>query len=150
MPYMLSAISTNRTQLLSAGQINAGACLNGDEIAELAANFTQRRQEGVALRPPRPKEAAPPAEGEGTGAGTRASGEVAGGGGRAGRSLLVRPPQLPLEDPTALGARDEEDISLLEDFFVKVLVISSKLQICDSTSFDSRITAAGVWLQGVV
>lgn len=44
------------------------------------------------------------------------------GGDRAGRTLLVKPPQLPVDDPTALGARDEEDISLLETFFVKVLV----------------------------
>ena len=59
------------------------------------------------------------AVGKDGGTGARARNEAAGGG-RAGRSVLVKPPQLPVDDPTALGARDEEDISLLEEFFVKV------------------------------
>lgn len=104
-----------------SGQVNAAACLNRGEIAEIGANFTQRQDE-VALRD-RSKEAASQAAGAGTGTEPWARNAVATGD-KPGRPRLVKPPQLPVEDPTALGGRDEEDISLLEEFFVKVFVSS--------------------------
>lgn len=105
--------------------MNASACLNRGELAELAANFTQRQEE-VALREP-PKEAASHVVGAGTGVGPPRAGSAATIGDKAGRPLLVKPPQLPVEDPTALGARDEDDIALLQEFFVKVLATSHAL-----------------------
>lgn len=118
--YPLRFPTSTTSRYSPTGQINAAACLSSSDIAELAANFTQRQKE-VALKP-RPRETASPMAGGGTGAGPSAkSAETVGD--RAGRSILVKPPQLPVDDPTALGARDEEDISLLEEFFVKVRVV---------------------------
>lgn len=87
-------------------QINAAASLNREEVAKIAERFAQHaRLVGVELQS---KEVVDqPAGSEGNGA-------------KVGRSLLVRPPQLPVEDPMALGERDEDDISKLEAFLIKV------------------------------
>lgn len=44
-----------------------------------------------------------------------------GGGARARRPLLVWPPQLPVDDLTVLGTWDEEDVSQMQEFFIKVI-----------------------------
>ena len=89
------------------GQINAAACLNRGEVAELAENFARQPEQVDERRLSREAET------------VTATGKSLGGD-RAGLPLLVKPPQLPVEDPTALGPRDEEDISQLETFFIKV------------------------------
>lgn len=77
-------------------KIKAAACLNGDEIAELAKNSTRWMK---------PSSEAP-----------SLSAEVG-----MGFPQLVHPPQLPSDDDK-LGLRDEEDIANMEAFLVQVLV----------------------------
>lgn len=90
------------------------------ETAELANTFTQQPEEAVSSP-----------TGTGTGlepeAGTEIDMDVMGmmGGTGARRPLLVRPPQLPVDDLTVLGTRDEDDISLLEEFFIDVIMCAT-------------------------
>ncbi|CAM9243711.1 unnamed protein product [Ectocarpus sp. 4 AP-2014] len=87
-------------------EINATASLNRDEVAEVAEHFSQHARLGGAELPS--KEA------------VDQSARMEASGDKVGRSLLVRPPQLPVEDPMALGEIDEEDISQLEAFIIKL------------------------------
>ncbi|CAM9600817.1 unnamed protein product, partial [Ectocarpus sp. 12 AP-2014] len=105
-------------------EINAAASLNRDEVAKVAEHFSQHaRLGGVEL---------PSKEAVDQSARMEASGVI------AGRSLLVRPPQLPVEDPVALGERDEEDISQLEAFIVKLHDEAEKDRKRDDGDFRHR------------
>lgn len=90
--------------ILCNGQVNAAASLNGTELDEIARTFAlePRLRAQTHL-----KETLSPTGGMAIDK-------------RGGRSLLVRPPQLPVEDPMALREWDEEDISQLEAFLIKV------------------------------
>ncbi|CAM9540792.1 unnamed protein product [Scytosiphon promiscuus] len=85
-------------------EVNAAASLNRADVDEIAETFASESR----LPAQRPLTDTLPPMG----------GLAADKGG--GRSLLVRPPQLPVESPLALGERDEEDVSQLEAFLVKL------------------------------
>ncbi|CAM9309198.1 unnamed protein product, partial [Ectocarpus fasciculatus] len=105
-------------------EINAAASLNRDEVAQVAERFAQHaRLVGEKL---------PSKEAVDQSAGTEVSGA------KVGRSPLVRPPQLPVEDPMALGERDEEDISQLEAFFIKLHDEAEKDRKRDDGDFRHR------------
>ncbi|CAM9100725.1 unnamed protein product, partial [Hapterophycus canaliculatus] len=86
-------------------ELNAAASLSEIELNEIAESFTleTRRRTQTPF-----KEALPPTE--------RMTIRK-----RGRRPLLVRPPQLPMDDPTTLGERDEEDVSQLGAFLIKKL-----------------------------
>ncbi|CAM9252372.1 unnamed protein product [Ectocarpus sp. 12 AP-2014] len=105
-------------------EINAAASLNRDEVDKVAEHFSQHARFGGVELPS--KEA------------VDQSALLEASGTKAGRSLLVRPPQLPVEDPMALGERDEEDISQLEAFIVKLHDEAEKDRKRDDGDFRHR------------
>ncbi|CAM9145767.1 unnamed protein product [Ectocarpus sp. 8 AP-2014] len=105
-------------------EINAAASLNRDEVAKVAEHFSQHERLGGVELPS--KEA------------VDQSARMEASGAKAGRSLLVQPPQLPVEDPMALGERDEEDIAQLEAFIIRLHDEAEKDRKRDDGDFRHR------------